>query len=118
MILKSGSYKVILAVISAFCSCKNAIISISLISRSDSKFDKLMGPEKSTLAPSHTSAPAPACTLAEYILVLKYSKADLIKILKIFSKIKDQEPKAKVPYEQSLKAKVPDIYFEKLHINF
>ena len=38
-------------------------------------------------------------------------------ILKIFLEIKGQEPKAEFPCEQPLKAKIPDVYFEKLHID-
>ena len=81
--------------------------------RSDSDSDELGAPEKSTPAPSHASAPAPV----EPTLALKYSEADLIRILKIFSETKSQEPKAEVPRERPLKAKVLDVYFGKSHMD-
>ena len=81
--------------------------------KSDSKSDELKVPEKGNPAPSHVSAPA----LVESTLALKYNKTDLIKILKIFLETKSQEPKAEVPCEQPLKAKVPDVYFGKLHMD-
>ena len=40
-----------------------------------------------------------------------------MRILKIFSETKGQEPKAEVSCEQPLKAKVPDIYFGKSHMD-
>lgn len=59
------------------------------------------------------SAPIPA----EFNLAFKYNKADLMKILKIFSKTKGQEPRPEVSCKQSLKAKVSEIYLEKTHID-
>ena len=82
-------------------------------SRSDCKSNELGTLEKSTLATSHASAP----TLAESILALKYSEADLMKILKIFLETKGQEPKVEVLRKQLLKTKVPDVYFRKLHMD-
>ena len=40
-----------------------------------------------------------------------------MRILKIFSETKDQESKVEVPREQLFKAKVSDVYFEKLHMD-
>ena len=82
--------------------------------RSDSKFNELGAPKKDTPAPSYVSAPA----LLESTLALKYSEVDLMKILKIFSETKGQEPKAEVPDEQPLKVKILDVYFEKLHMDY
>ena len=106
-----GSCKATPAVRPGSYSCK-ATTSAPSTFRLDSKSDKLGAPRKGTPAHSHTSAPIPA----ESILALKYSKADLIRILKIFSEIKGQEPKAEVPSKQPLKAKVPNVYFEKSHM--
>ena len=92
---------------------RKAAASAPPASRSDSKSDELGALEKCTPAPSHASAPAPV----EPILALKYSKADLMRILKIFSETKGQEPKAEVPRERPLKAKVPDVYFGKSHMD-
>ena len=98
---------------------RKAATSASPTPRSDSKSDELRAPKKSTPAlshvsvPSHTSIPAPV----EPILVFKYSKADLMRILKIFLETKGQESKFEVPCKQLLKAKVPDVYFEKSHID-
>ena len=129
MASRSGSYKATLAVVPGFSSCKGIIGSAPRISRSDSKFDELGAPEKGTSAPSHTSTsalshistpasrPASAPDLAESTLALKYSKADLMKILKIFLKTKGQESKAQVPRKQPLKTKIPDVYFKKSHID-
>ena len=88
-------------------------------SRLDSKSEELGVPEKGTSAPSHASALNHASTpaLVEPILALKYSKADLIRILKICLKTKGQEPKAEVSRKRPLKAKVPDVYFGKSHID-
>ena len=85
---------------------------------SGSESDKLAGPEKGTPAPSHASAPifTPASTPAE-TQTPKYTKADLLRILKIFSETKGQEPKPEVSRERPLKAKVPDVYFEKSHMD-
>ena len=98
---------------------RKAAASAPPASRSDSEFDKLGAPKKGTPAsnhasdPSHASAPAPV----EPTLALKYSEADLMRILKIFSETKGQEPKAEVPRERPLKAKVPDVYFGKSHMD-
>ena len=113
MASRSGSRRATPAVRPGSRSCK-AAASVPPASRSDSKSDELGVPEKSTAALSHASAPAPA----ESTLALKYSKADLMRILKIFSETKGQEPKAKVPCKQPLKAKVPDVYFGKSHIDW
>ena len=59
------------------------------------------------------SAPTPV----EPTLALKYSKAHLMRILKIFLETKGQEPKAEVPRKRPLKAKVPDVYFGKSHMD-
>ena len=98
---------------------RKAAASAPPTSRSDSKSDKLGASEKGTPVPSYTSAPSHASTSApvEPTLALKYSEADLIRILKIFLETKGQEPKAKVPRKQPLKAKIPDIYFGKSHID-
>ena len=53
-------------------------------SRSDSESDELGAPEKDISAPNHASAPASV----EPTLALKYSKADFMRILMIFSKTK------------------------------
>ena len=121
MASKSGSSRATLAVGPGFCSRKGAIAFTPPTSRSDNKSDELEAPEKGTPAPSHISTPAPshasALALAESTLALKYSETDLMRILKIFSKTKGQEPKAEAPCKQPLKTKVPDIYFRKLYIN-
>ena len=93
--------------------CKGVVVSIPPAFRSNSKSDELRAPEKCISASSYASAPV----LAESILAFKYSKVDLMRILKIFSKSKDQKPKAKVPRKRPLKAKVPDVYFGKLHMD-
>lgn len=67
----------------------------------------------STPIPSPTIAPAPT----KSTLAFKYSKADLMRILKTFSETKGQEPEAKVPHKQFLKAKVPNVYFGKLYMD-
>ena len=41
-----------------------------------------------------------------------------MRILKIFSKTKGQEPKVEIPRKQPLKAKVHDVYFGKLYIDY
>ena len=112
MALRSGSHRATLVVGPDFCSHKVAI-STSPASGSDSKSDELGALEKDTPVPSHAGTPA----LTESTLALKYSEADLMRILKIFSKTKSQKPKAKVLRERPLKAKVPDIYFGKSHID-
>ena len=146
MASESSSRKATLAVVSGsssrkgavdFCSRKSTVGSAPSASRSDSKSDELWAPKKgtstpshtntpasshtSTPAPSHMSTPAPspanASTLTESTLVLKYSKTDQMKILKIFSETKGQEPKAEVARKRLLKANVPDVYFEKLHMD-
>ena len=113
MASKSGSCRATQAVRPGSRSCK-AAASTPPASRSDSKSDELGASEKSTLASSHASV----FTLVESTLALKYSKADLMRIVKIFSETKGQELKAKVPRKRPLKAKIPNIYFEKLHMDF
>ena len=101
--------------------CNSAITFVLPAFRSNSKSDKFEAQEKGTSAPTHTnilaSSHANAPALAESTLALKYSKMDLIRILKIFLETKGQEPKAEVPCKQPLKAKVPNVYFGNLHIN-
>ena len=98
---------------------RKAAASAPPASRSDSESDELGAPKKDTPAPSHVSTPSRASALAlvEPTLALKYSEADLMRILKIFSETKDQEPQAEIPCERPLKAKVPDVYFGKSHID-
>ena len=119
MASRSGSRRTIPAIRPGSRSRK-ATTSAPPASSSDSESDELRAPEKGIPAPSHASAPshANAPALVEPTLALKYSEADLIRILKIFSETKSQEPKAEVPYERPLKPKVPDIYFGKSHIDF
>lgn len=123
MASRLGSCKAISAVALGSCSCKGAVGSVHPTSKSESKSDEFAGPEKGTPTSSHTSTPAPisvsasAPILAESIPALKCSKMDLIRILKIFSKTKSQEPKPEVARTQSLKAKVHDLYLEKLHMD-
>ena len=112
MASRSSSYRATPAVRQGSRSRKVAA-SAPFASRSDSESDELMAPEKGIPAPSHASAPA----LVEPTLALKYSEADLMRILKIFSETKGQEPKAEVPRERPLKAKVPDVYFGKSHMD-
>ena len=92
---------------------RKAAASAPPASRSDSESDELWAPEEDTPAPSHASAPA----LVEPTLALKYSEADLMRILKIFLETKGQEPKAEVLRERPLKAKVPDVYFGKSYMD-
>ena len=123
MTSRLGSHRAILAVRPGSRSRKT--VAAPPASKSDSKSDKLGAKEKSTPAPSHASASSHASApsyasvpaVIEPTLALKYSKADLMRILKIFLETKGQEPKAKVPHEQLLKVKVPDVYFGKSHIN-
>ena len=104
MASRSGSCRATSAVRPGSRSCKAAASAISS-SKSDSKSNELGAPKKGTSAFSHTSAPshtnasshANAPTPVELTLALKYSKADLIKILKIFLETKSQEPKAEIP---------------------
>ena len=124
MASRSSSRRAIPAVGPGARSCKAADFAPPA-SRSDSKFDELRATKKGTPASSHVSAYshasalsyASAPALVEPNLALKYSKADLMRILKIFLETKGQEPKAEVPYEQPLKAKVPDVYFGKLQMD-
>lgn len=94
MALRSSFYRATLVVISNFCSCKGIVAFASPTFKSDSKFDKLLGPEKGALTSSHASTPAPSHvniplpTSAESTLALKYSEKDLMRILKIFLKTK------------------------------
>lgn len=78
-----------------------------------------MGPKKETLALSHLSAPVfiLVTILTEFILAFMYNKADLLRILKIFSKTKGQEAKTKVSYKQPFKAKVFNVYFKKYYMD-
>ena len=137
MASRSGSRRATPAVKPGSRSCKAAVFAPP-VSRSDSKSDELGAPEKGISAPSHASAsshvsaPSHATALShanapsyvsafapmEPILALKYSKVDLMTILKIFSETKGQEPKAEVPRKRSLKAKVPNIYFKKSHMDY
>ena len=83
-----------------FRSCKGTVGSTPPASKSDSKSNKLRIPEKGTPAPSYTCTPAsshvntPApnhastFALAESTLTFKYSKVDLMRILKIFLEAK------------------------------
>ena len=110
MVSRSSSRRATPAVRQGFRSRK-ATASALPASRSDSESDELGASEKGTPAPSHVSVPCHASAPApmEPILALKYSKTDLMRILKIFSKTKGQEPKAEVLRERPLKAKVPDV---------
>ena len=112
MASRSGSCRATPAVGQGSRSYK-AVASAPPAFRSDSESDEFGAPEKGTSAPSHASAPAPV----KPILALKYSETDLMRILKIFSETKGQEPKAEVPRKRPLKAKVPDVYFGKLHMD-
>ena len=112
MDLKSGSYRATLVVRSGSRFCKAAAFAPPT-SRWESKSDKLGAPKKSTSAPNY----AGASTLSKSTLALKYSKIDLMRILKIFSKIKGQDPKAEVSRKWLLKTKIPNVYFEKLYMD-
>ena len=83
-----------------------------------SESDKLAGPEKGTPALSHASAPvfAPAPTPAK-IQTPKYTKADLLRILKIFLETKGQELKPEVSRKRPLKAKVLDMDLGKSYMD-
>ena len=138
MVLRSSSCRAISVIPLGYSSCKSAISSRSCKSSVgsafptswlDSKSDEFGTPEKgtpvlshiSTPVSSHISTPAPSpasvLALAESMLALKYSKVDLMKILKIFLESKSQEPKSKVSCKQPLKAKVSEVYFAKLHMD-
>ena len=118
----SGSRRTTRAVGLGSRSCKAAASALPT-SRSDSKSDELGALEKGIPVPSHANAPnhinapshASASALLKSILAIKYSKANLMRILKIFLKTKSQERKAEVPHKRSLKAKVPGVNFGKLH---
>ena len=112
MASKSGSRRAT-PVVEQGSRSRKAATSALPASKSDSESDKLEATEKGTPAPSYASAP----TLVEPTLALKYNEADLMRILKIFSEIKGQEPKAEVPRKRPLKAKVPDVYFGKSHMD-
>ena len=118
MASRSSSRRATPAVGPSFRSCK-AAASAPPASKLDSKSDELRPPVKGTLAPSYASASshANAFVPVKPILALKYSKADLMRILKIFLETKGQESKAEIPCERLLKAKIPDVYFGKLHID-
>ena len=98
------------------------VASASPVSRLDSKYNELRALKKVTLASSYANTPAPShasvLASAESTLALKYKKTDLMKILKIFLKAKGHEPQAQVSCERPLKAKVPDVYFGNLHMDF
>ena len=147
MALRLGFHRATPTVVPGSCSCKSAVgsrfykgtigspfckcvvISTPPAFRSNNKSYEIEVPEKGTPASSHASTPAPnhintltssyagAFTPVESTLALKYSKMDLMRILKIFSKIKSQKLKVEVLCKQSLKAKALDLYFEKLHID-
>ena len=112
MVSRSGSCRATPVVRPGFCSCK-AAASAPLVSRLNSKSDKLGASKIGSPASSYAITPAQA----KSTLALKYSKADLMRILKILLKTKGQEPKTKVLHKQPLKAKIPDVYFKKLHID-
>lgn len=115
MALRSDFCRAISVVVLSFHPCKSTVSFTFPAPRSDSKSNKLAGLEKGTSPPSHTNTPT--FTLVKSILVLKYNETDLMRIIKIFSKAKDQEPKAKVLYKQPLKAKISNMYFKKLHMD-
>ena len=77
MTSRSGSRRATPAVRQGSRSRK-AAVSAPPASRLDSESDELGAPEKGTPVPSHASAPA----LVEPTLALKYSEADLMRILK------------------------------------
>lgn len=116
MALRFNSRRANLAITPGFYSYKGVVNSGPPIFRSDNKSDKLAGLEKSILDLSHTNVSA--FTPTKSILAFKYSKVDLIRILKIFLETKNQESKAKVSHKQSLNAIIPDIYFGKSHIDY
>lgn len=121
MASRSGACRTTLVVRLGSRSRKGVVGLAPPLSRSDSKFNKLGALEKGIPAPSHASTPFPSHTsaliLAESTFTLKYSEADLIKILKIFLETKGQKLRAEVLHKRLSKAKIPDIYFEKLHID-
>lgn len=91
MASRSGFRKVTLATTLDLCSRKNIAVDFTPPAfLSISEIDKLVGQEKSTPARSHRTALVFALTsaLAKFIQALKYSKADLWKIFKIFLDIK------------------------------
>ena len=112
MASKSSSCRATLVIGLGSCSCKAAVFAPPTF-RSNSESDELGAPEKSIPAFSYANATIPV----EPILALKYSEADLMRILKIFLETKSQEPKAEVPCKQLLKAKVPNKYFGKSHMD-
>lgn len=102
MISRFGFCKITQTAILGYCFCKSiATSSISLTSLSNCESNKLVSLTKDTSAPSHISSSIFALnlTLVESILALKYSKADLLRILKIFLKTKSQKPNAEIPCE-------------------
>ena len=129
MASRSDSHRPTCVVVLDSRSHKGVVDSTLSAPRSDNESDELRALEKGTFTPSHASTPASshasspapshtsAPTLAKSTLALKCSKTDLIRILKIFSETKSQEPKVEVSCEQFLKAKIPNIYFGKLYIN-
>ena len=123
MVSRLNFCRATLTVISGFCFSKSIINFAPSVFKSNSKSDELASSEKDTPSSSYMSISTPnyanasVSTPAESIPPLKYSKAYLIRIFKIFLKIKSQKPKAKVVHKRFLKAKIPDVYFKKLHID-
>lgn len=80
MVSRCGSCRVPLAVISSFCICKNITVCFaSPTSMSNCKFDKLMSQEKVTPIANKASV-----SNSKEVQTFKYTKTDLLKILKIF----------------------------------
>lgn len=76
----------------------------------------LQAQEKGNSAPSYISVSVATPALAE-IQTPIYTKADLLRILKIFLEIKGQELKPEVSRERLLEAKVPAVFYQKSHID-
>lgn len=111
MALRSGSCRVF-SVASCLYFCKSITFSsVFPVFMTDSKSDKLAGQKKDIFFLSGASISTPV-----EVQTPKYTKTDLIKILKIFSKTKSQT-QLEVSYEQPLKAKLFDVYFGKLYID-
>lgn len=118
MALRSGSCRITLTA-SRPRLCKNAAVSSALPAfLSDSKTNKLAGQQRGTPAPSHRSFPISALTpaSAQFFQALKYIEAHLLRILKIFLEIKGQT-QLEVFRKRPLKAKLLDIYSEKLNMD-
>lgn len=112
MASRFGFCKAISVVVLDYYSCKGAISSFLLTFRSDSMSDKFASPENITFALNRASIFASA-----KVQTPKYTEADLLRILKIFSEIKGQKTKAKILSKRFLKAKIPNMNFEKLYKN-